>query len=239
MGRGGGLRSSTGKRRPPQGRKKISRDTQPCPAGARIPAAATAHLPGAGHRGAVDLEGAHAAIAAAPLRSARRREARREGTGGPAAARHVTAGTNGAGGPGHAASAGPGPGQPAPIRTGPLWRSGAEQLYFILKILSTNEWVRQRLVEIHCARRDTQRRTDGGARMWDRVGRWPWCQVLGCSVKKGPRFPLPGEQQSRTADGITILARGVQFCRRMTRGHFLAERNMRAGQPQLLGPGQA
>lgn len=43
-----------------------------------------------------------------------REQARREGTGGPATARHVTAGTNGAGGPGHAASAGPGPGQPPP-----------------------------------------------------------------------------------------------------------------------------
>lgn len=43
---------------PPQGRGAPG---PPAPS----PAAA-AHLPGAGHRGAVDLEGAHAAIAAAP-----------------------------------------------------------------------------------------------------------------------------------------------------------------------------
>lgn len=106
----GGLRCSAKERRPPPGRGAPEPPAPP----------AGAHLPGAGHRGAVDLEGAHGAIAAAPsAQPGGGRQRRRDGgrSGSPAAARHVTAGANGAGGPGHAASAGPAPGH-RPDRAG-------------------------------------------------------------------------------------------------------------------------
>lgn len=178
----GGLRSSTGEERPSPGKR-----------GPRSPAAA--HLPGSGHRGAVDLEGAHAAIAAAPCAQAGRGKlGGREGAGGPATAPHVTAGTNGAGGPGHAASAGPGSGPGSPSRPGTAAprTSGAEQLYFILAIICTDKRVRRRPVYTHGARR-------GGG---ERVGRGPHRPCLGCSVRKGPRScPQAGTGR---AGGISI-----------------------------------
>lgn len=69
---------------------------------------------------------------------------------------------------------------------GALGTGGAEQLYFILKTLSTNKWVRQRPVEIHSARRDGGTRRKTGKRS-ENVVLLPLSGVL-CK-EEAPNYP--------------------------------------------------
>lgn len=163
----GEQRENAGMGRGGEGRLSIGRDTRPAKGSPRRPCLpqpyrAAPHLPGAGHRRAVHLQSAHAAPAAAPCAQPGRGEARRAG-----ARRHRPAcdcsdqwGRR-ARACGAATSTGPARScrryrsepcehrtiaTPSRRHTGLLCTSGAEQLYFILKIFGTNKWVRQTLV---------------------------------------------------------------------------------------------
>lgn len=142
MGRGGEARTPM-KRTPARGREPAA--PSPAPAAPRSPSP-----PGSRSPTCCTPSERSCCARGRSLRTARAGDARRAERAG--AAPHVTAATNGAGGRGHAglpaARARPqraesrGPRSASRRHAGLLCTSGAEQLYFILKTLGTNKWVK-------------------------------------------------------------------------------------------------